>query len=717
MTALNFNNVNVSNTGQVTFSGVGSGIDFQSIENSIIQAKQVPIDTLQTSITNNQKKISDLQQFQGLLNSLQSSLSQMYGAVSAGNSSNDFDATVANTSSSRTDGQTPSPASNLLEVTTTNLAQPGTHQIQVLQLATTAKIASGGFNSLTTDLGTASGGTQGSISGSFTINGTTINVSSTDNLTTLVNNINAADTGTNPTGVTASIVSVSPTDNLLVLTADKTDTPIQLADPNNTGVLAQLGVSNDGGSTFLNQLQAAQPAQFTADGLTNPASFQSAVESSGSAAFSTYTSVPSGTNTFQIVDANNNVLGTVTYTSADSLNTIASKISAITGVSASVVQTSSGSQLVISSNNGAKINLTNDSGNLLSQIGIVNQPLVLTRSSNTIDDLFAGITINLFQAEPGTTVSVQIANNVAGVQSDIENFVQAYNAVREFINTENQTDPSTGEAATNAGPLFDDSTMDAIRDQLSGMIGDGTTGVSTQFSTLGQIGINFVDNSTLTNPTQDNTLTIDTNTLNQALLNNLSDVQKLFSFTFSSSNSQVALVGFDGTSSYSPSGYTLNLNYDSATSSVASANVNGTADGADNDSATVNGQTITATSQTGASGLQLFYTGNTSLSNVQLNFTVGIGAQMFFALQGMTDQATGTVQNEINGIQTQDQAIQTNITNQTNLLNTYQQSLTDEFNNAETNVSALNNVQGSLFQLLNPSTSSNSSNNNTSGFA
>ncbi|HYB10591.1 MAG TPA: flagellar filament capping protein FliD, partial [Alphaproteobacteria bacterium] len=699
MTALNFNNVNVSNTGQVTFSGVGSGIDFQSIENSIIQAKQVPIDTLQTSITNNQKKISDLQQFQGLLNSLQSSLSQMYGAVSAGNSSNDFDATVANTSSSRTDGQTPSPASNLLEVTTTNLAQPGTHQIQVLQLATTAKIASGGFNSLTTDLGTASGGTQGSISGSFTINGTTINVSSTDNLTTLVNNINAADTGTNPTGVTASIVSVSPTDNLLVLTADKTDTPIQLADPNNTGVLAQLGVSNDGGSTFLNQLQAAQPAQFTADGLTNPASFQSAVESSGSAAFSTYTSVPSGTNTFQIVDANNNVLGTVTYTSADSLNTIASKISAITGVSASVVQTSSGSQLVISSNNGAKINLTNDSGNLLSQIGIVNQPLVLTRSSNTIDDLFAGITINLFQAEPGTTVSVQIANNVAGVQSDIENFVQAYNAVREFINTENQTDPSTGEAATNAGPLFDDSTMDAIRDQLSGMIGDGTTGVSTQFSTLGQIGINFVDNSTLTNPTQDNTLTIDTNTLNQALLNNLSDVQKLFSFTFSSSNSQVALVGFDGTSSYSPSGYTLNLNYDSATSSVASANVNGTADGADNDSATVNGQTITATSQTGASGLQLFYTGNTSLSNVQLNFTVGIGAQMFFALQGMTDQATGTVQNEINGIQTQDQAIQTNITNQTNLLNTYQQSLTNQFNNAETNVSALNNIQGSLFQL------------------
>jgi flagellar hook-associated protein 2 len=716
MTGLNFSNVNVSNTGQVTFSGVGSGIDFQSIENSIIQAKQVPIDNLQTSITTNQKKIADLQKLQTLLTTLQSSVSQMYGAVTADNSSNEFAATVTSTSSSRTDGQTPSPAANLLAVTTSNLAQASTHQIQVLQLATSAKIASGGFNSLTTDLGTASGGAQGSISGSFTINGTTINVLPTDQLTDLRDRINAADTGTNPTGVTASIVSVSPTQNLLVLTADNTDTPIQLGDPNNTGILAQLGLSNDGGTTFLNQLQAPQPAQFTADGLTDPSKFQSAVEASGSAAFSTYTSVPAGTNTFQILDANNNVLGTVSYDNTDSLSTIASKISAIAGVSASVAQTSDGSQLVISSNSGAKINLTNDSGNLLSQIGVTNQPLVLTRTSNTIDDLFTGVTINLFQAEPGTTVSVQITNDVAGVKSDIESFVQAYNAVRQFINTENQTDPNTGAAATNAGPLFDDSTMDAIRDQLSGIIGAGTTGVSAQFSNLAQIGVTFVDNSTLTDPTLDDTLTVDDSTINQALLNNFSDVQRLFTFNFSSSNPEVALVGFDGTSSYNASGYTLNLNYNGTTNSLTSANVNGTAGGADNGSATVNGQTITATSQTGASGLQLFYTGNTNLSNVQLNFTIGAGAQMFFALQGMTDQATGTVQNEINGIQTQDQAIQQNITNQTNLLNTYQASLTSQFNSAETNVAALNNVQGSLFQLLNPTSSSSSSNNN-SGFA
>src|SRR5579875_643649 len=713
MASINFNNFNVnSTTGQVTFSGVGSGINFQAIENSIIQAKQIPIDNLQTTITNNQKKITDLQKFQTLLQNFQSALQNMYGAVSADNSTNDFDITGVTTSSSRTDGKTPSPASSLLAVTTTNLASPGTHQIQVLQVALAEKIGSGTFNSQSTDLGTASGGPAGSISGDFTINGTDIAVLSTDNLPDLVSRINAADTGSNPTGVTASIVAISPTQNMLVLTADKTGTPITLGDPNNTGVLAKLGISNNGGSTLLNQLQAAQSAELTADGITDPSKLQSAVEASATAQLSTYTSINSA-QSFQILDKNGNVLGTVNYSGTDTLNSLATKISAISGVTATVTQSGSGFQLNISSNAGTKISIGSDTGGIVGALGITNPQMVITRTSNTINDLFAGMTINLFNAEPGTTVNVSLTPNVTQIQSDITGFVQAYNAVRQFINTEHQTNSSTGQASSNSGPLFQDPLMETISAELSGIIGNGTTGVSSAFSSLAQIGITFVDNSTLTDPTLNDTLQIDTSTLNQALLNNLSDVQKLFAFNFSSSNPQVSLLGFTGSTTPSQSGYTLNLAYGSG--SLTSANFNGASSGADNGSATVSGQTITATSATGANGLQLFYSGNTNLSNVQVNFTVGVAAQLFFVLQSATDPATGSIQNEINGIQTQDTQLQNNISQQQQLLSVYQQSLTQEFNNAETTISNLKDVQATVLQLLNSTSNNNNSGSGSSG--
>lgn len=708
ISGLNLGNVNVDSSGKVTFSGIASGIDFQGIADSIIKAKQVPVDNLKTSITDDQKKIADYQKFQSLLNTLQSSISHLYGAVTADNSQNDFLSTVASTTSSRTDTATPSPAANILAVTTSNLAAAGDHTVQVLQLATTQKIAGGNFNSLTTDLGTASGGAANSISGNFTLDGVTINVLSTDRLTDLRDRINAANTGATPTGVTASIVTVSGTQNILVLTADKTDTPITLADPGATGVLAQLGYSNDGGTTLLNQLQAAQPSEFNADGLTDPSKFQTAIETSHSAAFSTYTSIPAASNTFQILDANNAVLGTVTYDNTDSLDSIQAKISAIGGLTASVVSDGSGFRLAVSSNGGTKISFANDTGNLVSQLGVTNQPLLLTRTSNTVNDLFAGITLTLFQAEKGTNIDIQLTHDVSGIKGEIQAFVQAYNAVRQFINTENKTDPNTGGAAADAGPLFGDSLLNSIRDLLSSVIGSGAQGVSQDFSNLAEIGVSFVDNSTLTDPTLTDTLQVDDPTLNQALLNNSADVQKLFSFNFSSSDPQIALIGFDGSATFNAAGYTLNLAYDAVGGTLTSANVNGAANGADDGSATVNGQSITVTSQTGASGLQLFYSGNSNLSGVQLNFTNGFAAQLFFLLQSATDTVSGSVQSAITGLQTRDTSIQQTIDQKTALLAVEQQSLLDKFNNAETTLSALNNTQQSVLALLN-------SNNSKSG--
>src|SRR5690606_11964108 len=60
---------------------------------------------------------------------------------------------------------------------------------------------------------------------------------------------------------------------------------------------------------------------------------------------------------------------------------------------------------------------------------------------------------------------------------------------------------------------------------------------------------------------------------------------------------------------------------------AASANIGGAADGSDDGSATISGNVITVNSG-GATGLQLFFDGLSDVTSVQLDFTVGVGAQM-----------------------------------------------------------------------------------------
>src|SRR3546814_6183550 len=122
----------------------------------------------------------------------------------------------------------------------------------------------------------------GTVAGSFDCNGVTIDVLSSDTLQDLRDRINAANTGTTATGVSASIVSAGTNQNDIVLTADDTGEAITL-DNDVGGVLGQLGISSDGGATLLNELQAPRTAKLYADGLLDSSKWQSATAASASA--------------------------------------------------------------------------------------------------------------------------------------------------------------------------------------------------------------------------------------------------------------------------------------------------------------------------------------------------------------------------------------------------------------------------------------------------
>lgn len=548
MDALNLNNVSIGSNGNVTFSGLSSGLDFEAIVEAIITAKQIPADRIALEISENADKVAEYQTFRNLLTQLRDSLSTLHGAVSIGNTLDIFEAKAAFASTTRSDGQAPTAAANLVGMALTNNADLGSHTLEVLNIATAHKVSSDLVATQTTALGHT---------GTFTINGVTISANGTDTLQDIRDRINNANTGASATGVNASIVTAASGQNFLVLTADETGTAMTLADTAGS-VLEDLGVLTVGGAAIKNELQAAASARFKADGLLDIDRFESNLVGSGATLLNSVADTAAYPGSFDVTGSSGT--RTINYDATDTITTLKDKINletANTGVTADVVTDGNGVRLVLTENTQAAITLSDTNG-LLAGLGVDNG-LVLTRESNTIDDLFAGITVTLFSAEEGTTIKTDVDRDLTQVRSRITGFVDAYNAAKQFINQHTLVDDTSGEVIAETGILFGNRTLGQIQSELNSVLGSAVSGVNSQFSILAQIGIELVDNSLQIDPTLKDTLEIDDLLLDQVLLSNPNDVRKLFSFDFSSTDPRITLISFGAGTTYDAAGYTLNI--------------------------------------------------------------------------------------------------------------------------------------------------------------
>src|SRR5690606_26071808 len=231
---------------------------------------------------------------------------------------------------------------------------------------------------------------------------------------------------------------------------------------------------------------------------------------------------------------------------------------------------------------------------------VTKQPLLIERSSNTIDDLFAGVTLSLYQAEPGTTISIDVDRNLTQAKTAITGFVDAYNAARSFLNFHLDTDPATGKPNEGAS-LFGSTALADIETRMSRIVGSGAQGTSPEFTVLAQIGIGFVNNNALVDPLAANTLTIDNEKLDQALIGSIDDVKKMFSFDFAASSPQVSMLTFDGRAAHKPGGYSLSVDWDEENGGIASATIDG-------EPVRVDGRRLTVESGN-AKGLVLYFNG------------------------------------------------------------------------------------------------------------
>ena len=686
MVDLNLNSLQINDDGRISFSGLGSGIDFEAAVDGIIAAKRVPIDRLEAKIETNQAQIDDLIVTRTLTTALQESLQDLHGAVTFDQSGSIFASKQAFASASRTDGGTPSDPANILGVSVTSSANAGNHTVEVLQTARAHRVGSGSFLSTSDDLGTARGLAANSISGDIEIAGVTIAVLSTDSLTDLADRINAANSGDNATGVSASIVSTADTENYLVLTVDQTGqtlgTDITLNDPDS--ILEQLGVLAAGGD-FANELQTAQKAQIHADGLLDGKNYSSEPQE--------FSAVPLGVaGALSFTDTTGAAIGAFAYLATDSMDDIADAINnepdlVNAGISATVVTDADGSTLTI---NGTDAFNISDSSTLLDTLGIERDPLIIERDSNTISDLFDGVTLTLFQAEEGTTINIDIERDLTAVKTGIVGFVDAYNNLRQELNRQLNVDPVTGEPGEDSN-LFGSPALEEIDRRLEFIIGSGADGADDAYSVLAQIGIDFVANGELEDQTLRDTLSINEETLDSALLNNPDSVQELFEFSFSSSDPRVVLLDFDGATSYKSGGYTLDIDYDEAGSTINSVTL-------DDGTGTANGQSIDIDSG-GAQGLKLFYSGNSDLSGVSLNYSVGVGAKLFFDLGDIVDDTDGLIAAEIDSLTEQNEVAEERTTAMLDRLERERESQLNKFIRMETALASMNQVLEQLRQM------------------
>ncbi len=249
--------------------------------------------------------------------------------------------------------------------------------------------------------------------------------------------------------------------------------------------------------------------------------------------------------------------------------------------------------------------------------------LTVERTSNRIDDVLEGVVLDLYEAAPGTTVTVSVETDVAGVKEQIGAFVDAYNAVRDFL-AKHSAVSAEGEVAADA-VLFGDRTLREVTGALAAEVGGRALGLSADaLATLRDVGISM---------TEGGKLQIDEGALDDALLTELDAVRDIFEFRAQTSSTDLAVLARGNLSSTTSFEVTI---VDADSDGVPeSATIDGVA-------ATVSGNRIIAAESSALAGLELAWVGEGS-TTITVEASQGIADRIWNVLGAALEAGTGSL--------------------------------------------------------------------------
>jgi hypothetical protein len=248
----------------------------------------------------------------------------------------------------------------------------------------------------------------------------------------------------------------------------------------------------------------------------------------------------------------------------------------------------------------------------------------VTDSSNSIDDAITGVTLDLVKEDTSTTVTLNIEHDIESIKTNIQDFVDKFNEVRSYINTQFSYDV---DAQETGGVLFGDSTLSSVKSDLTDILTDTIWGVDSDFSILAHVGITM-DNDVI--------LSIDDSILEGYLKTNFNDVMSLFVGQGTTSTSNLTYVGHSKDSEEGE--YTVHINR-AATRGTETGNVDLSSGGA--------GETLTITqgndtaTVTITSGMDLTDIKNAINQELDTEYTETlVGDQLLYADNTQTDEIT-----------------------------------------------------------------------------
>ncbi|HEX4120961.1 MAG TPA: flagellar filament capping protein FliD [Verrucomicrobiae bacterium] len=497
--------VTSSSSSSLALSGLASGINWTNIINDMVQAESAPITTMQGQQTTLNSENTSYQTIGTDLTNLQN------------------DITTLTTPGFFQSATTGSSDSSVATATAASGAPTGTYSFSVSQLATAA--VQEGTTVTAQPLSTTSDVSNVTLStadfsepitnGSFTVDGKIITVATSDTLAAVCTQINTATGG----AVTASY---NPATDELTLSSS---TPISLgssADTSNFLQATQLYTNGGDTVTSLGPLSAIS--------LTAPAS-QSNLSTP-------ITDGGGGQGAFEI----NGV--TINYdSSTDSIDSVLQSINnSAAGVTASYDGANHRFVLTNSSTGNLGVTMQDVTGNFLAATGISSGTLTagtnlqysldgsntMTSESNTIDATSDGLTGLSITAQSTGQADITVSPDTSTMATAITQFVNDYNTVQNYISSQTtvstSTSSSTGSTDSTTtstgtpGVLMGDMDAEGIATNLRQLV--DASPLSGIIENLNDIGIASNGN--------DNTLSVNSDVLNDSLSNNLSQVSQLF---------------------------------------------------------------------------------------------------------------------------------------------------------------------------------------------
>ena len=500
----------------ISFTGLGSGIDTASMIDALMSVEKRPIQRLETKQNLVLQKKQAFQSFNTLINGLQTSSQRLA-------KSETFQTFQASMEPNKT-----------LGASIDRGASAGSYTIEVLQTATAEQLSSSAFSDRLDQL---------NLSGNLLINGVGIEIKAEDSLLDINNKINKSQSG-----VSASVVSVSSDDHRLLITSSKTGAAgINLIEAGSENLLNQLGFTNGTISSKhaisggLESDTFASRTSFISNNL-NLNGIQSGTVQIGSASLNLNLATQSLSDISEAINTANieSVTASVQEVEVDGQTTYKLQIN--------------GTQTLVDDNNVLqKLGLleANKDPSRVLQTGQDSQFRVnnidITRSSNTVSDVINGVTLSLKSPNASTEeapVQLRIEENLDLVKSSVSDFVEKYNTVRGFISAQ-----FTYDAETQAsGLLFGDSSLRSVQTQIQRVLSGVISGLEGDFDTLVSIGIT-TDRAGL--------LTVDTTKLNQALEADVDQVAEIFLGKGRSTDNNIRFANF--TEETKAGSYNVNL--------------------------------------------------------------------------------------------------------------------------------------------------------------